>query len=236
MTTCVIWRCGPAQAFALPIEGTETAVLAGTTEVDNFMIQAVDTLDQTRHEGLVGWYHSHPFDVDVHDHCFLSSIDVQSQNLWQFQEDRHHHPFVAIVIDPLRSMAKGRPIFGAFRSYPQEGYTPAPNTCPDGAVVPDNNARQERWGHASASYAAYATLARRPADTLATPMRRQPTFTVWLIGVSCHRYYKLSVDFYQSRMAATSLGILSKKFLWTRMLSTTPMLDKEVRGRPAACL
>ena len=39
------------QAFALPIEGTETAVLAGTTEVDNFMIQAVDALDLVRGSG-----------------------------------------------------------------------------------------------------------------------------------------------------------------------------------------
>jgi len=146
---------------------------------------------QTRNERVIGWYHSHPFDVDVHDHCFLSSTDVQTQNGWQYSEDSHGHPFVAIVIDPLRSLAKGRPIFGAFRSYPR-GYNPPANQCPDGVVVADKNARQERWGHAWSAY------------------------------------YKMSVDFYQSRVAAASLAILSKKFLWTRVLSTAPLLDKEV--------
>lgn len=67
-----------------------------------------------RKEKVVGWYHSHPGYG-----CWLSGIDVSTQTLNQkFQE-----PWVAIVIDPLRTMSAGKVDIGAFRTYP-EGYRP----------------------------------------------------------------------------------------------------------------
>ena len=68
----------------------------------------------------MGWYHSHPFDVEVNSHCFLSSTDVATQLHWQRAEDRNGNPWLAIVVDPLRSLAKGRPELMAFRVYPPE--------------------------------------------------------------------------------------------------------------------
>ena len=56
----------------------------------------------TRKEIICGWYHTHPFDVDVNSHCYLSSTDISTQLLWQRNEDPHGNPFLAIVIDPLR--------------------------------------------------------------------------------------------------------------------------------------
>lgn len=51
----------------------------------------------------------------------------------------------SLQVDPLRSLAKGRPEFGAFRAYPPE-YTAPLNETPDGKVVTDDTQRVERWG------------------------------------------------------------------------------------------
>ena len=52
-------------------------------------------------------YHSHPFDVDEdHDNFFFSSTDLSTQLSWQNAEDPQGNPFLAIVLDPLRSAAK----------------------------------------------------------------------------------------------------------------------------------
>lgn len=48
----------------------------------------------------MGWYHSHPFDVEVHSHCFLSSTDISTQLSWQRAEDPHGNPWLAIVVSP----------------------------------------------------------------------------------------------------------------------------------------
>lgn len=63
-----------------------------------------------RLENMVGWYHSHPGYG-----CWLSGIDCQTQMTQQmFQE-----PFLAIVIDPHRTIAAGKVELGAFRTYPE---------------------------------------------------------------------------------------------------------------------
>jgi proteasome lid subunit RPN8/RPN11 len=63
-----------------------------------------------RLENMVGWYHSHPGYG-----CWLSGIDCQTQMTQQmFQE-----PFLAVVIDPHRTIAAGKVDLGAFRTYPE---------------------------------------------------------------------------------------------------------------------
>lgn len=62
-----------------------------------------------RQENIVGWYHSHPGYG-----CWLSGIDCSTQMMQQqFQE-----PFLAIVVDPHRTVAAGKVELGAFRTYP----------------------------------------------------------------------------------------------------------------------
>ena len=46
--------------------------------------------------------------------CWLSGIDVQTQMTHQQHED----PYLAIVVDPVRTMAAGKVEIGAFRTYP----------------------------------------------------------------------------------------------------------------------
>lgn len=85
-------------------------------------------------EKFCGWYHSHPFDLIDRDHCFFSSVDLSTQLAWQRLEDPHGNPFVGIVLDPLRSLAKNEPILKAFRAYPPE-YEREDGICPDGTKI-----------------------------------------------------------------------------------------------------
>ncbi|KAJ3906148.1 COP9 signalosome complex subunit 5 [Lentinula edodes] len=81
-------------SFALPVRGTETR--AG------------------RPEDLVDWYHSHPGNGR-----WLSGIDVSTR----LNDQKHTDPFVAVVVDPNRTMTAGKVDIGAFRMY-LEDYTP----------------------------------------------------------------------------------------------------------------
>ena len=105
-------------AFALPVEGTETRVNAGD-EANEYMINYVESLKKVgKQENLIGWYHSHPGYG-----CWLSGIDVSTQLLQQMYQD----PFLAVVIDPNRTVSTGKVEIGAFRTYPKD-YKPEENS------------------------------------------------------------------------------------------------------------
>lgn len=106
--------------FALPVEGTETRVNAQAAAYE-YMTAYIDSAKQVgRLENAIGWYHSHPGYG-----CWLSGIDVDTQMLNQ----QYQEPFVAIVIDPTRTISAGKVNIGAFRTYPK-GYKP-PDEGPD---------------------------------------------------------------------------------------------------------
>ena len=95
-------------AFALPVEGTETRVNA-QNQAYEYMTAYVEAAKQVgRHENVLGWYHSHPGYG-----CWLSGIDVSTQSMNQNFQD----PFVAVVIDPVRTISAGKVNLGAFRTY-----------------------------------------------------------------------------------------------------------------------
>jgi len=98
--------------FALPVEGTETRVNA-QVEAYEYMVSYLELIDQVgRHENAMGWYHSHPGYG-----CWLSGIDVATQMLNQ----QYQEPWLAVVVDPTRTISAGKVELGAFRTYP-EGY------------------------------------------------------------------------------------------------------------------
>jgi COP9 signalosome complex subunit 5 len=138
--------------FPLPIEGFETRVIADDGDVINHMIELGESLEATRREKFMGWYHSHPFDVGPHSHCYMSQTDISTQLQWQRAEDPHGNPFLAIVVDPLRSLARGDPELKAFRAYPPEYTHPVVNQCPNGEILHEERARLEQWGSCWASY------------------------------------------------------------------------------------
>ena len=138
--------------FPLPIEGFETRVIADDGDVINHMIELGESLENTRREKFMGWYHSHPFDVGPNSHCYMSQTDISTQLQWQRAEDPHGNPFLAIVVDPLRSLARGDPELRAFRAYPPEYTHPVVNQCPNGEIIHDERVRLEQWGSCWASY------------------------------------------------------------------------------------
>ncbi|KAJ7914846.1 JAB1/Mov34/MPN/PAD-1 ubiquitin protease-domain-containing protein [Mycena leptocephala] len=101
-------------SFALPVQGTETRVNAAS-EANEYMVEYIDKSEKAgRLEHAIGWYHSHPGYG-----CWLSGIDVNTQlNNQKFQD-----PFVAVVVDPNRTVSAGKVDIGAFRTFP-ENYTP----------------------------------------------------------------------------------------------------------------
>jgi COP9 signalosome complex subunit 5 len=112
--------------FALPVEGTETRVNAGV-EGYEYMVNYMENAKQVgRQENAMGWYHSHPGYG-----CWLSGIDVATQMTnQQFQE-----PWLAIVIDPLRTSLSGKVEIGAFRTYPK-GYKPPDEGASEYQTIP----------------------------------------------------------------------------------------------------
>lgn len=137
-----------SDCYALPVEGSETQVMADNDEVRLYMINKVEALEKTHKERLIGWYHSHPFDVSEQSNCFLSSTDIQTQWLWQHGLDAK---WVAIVIDPLRSVALRVPEMACFRVYPPT-HKPPQYMTPDGDEGGDDKANQSRWGMSYGRY------------------------------------------------------------------------------------
>lgn len=101
-------------SFALPVEGTETRVNAQAQAYEYMTLYTENCEPVGRLEKVIGWYHSHPGYG-----CWLSGIDVSTQMLNQ----QYQEPFVAIVIDPIRTISAGKVDLGAFRTYPK-GYKP----------------------------------------------------------------------------------------------------------------
>ncbi|KAL0327646.1 UNVERIFIED_CONTAM: COP9 signalosome complex subunit [Sesamum angustifolium] len=81
-----------------------------------------------RLENVVGWYHSHPGYG-----CWLSGIDVSTQMLNQ----QYQEPFLAVVIDPTRTVSAGKVDIGAFRTYP-DGYKPPDEPVSEYQTIPLN--------------------------------------------------------------------------------------------------
>ncbi|CAK7892378.1 COP9 signalosome complex subunit 5 [[Candida] anglica] len=95
--------------YPLPVEGTETRVNA-QAEGYEYMVQYLEQSKKAgREEHIVGWYHSHPGYG-----CWLSGIDVATQSLNQNFQD----PYLAVVVDPSKTIAQGKVEIGAFRTYP----------------------------------------------------------------------------------------------------------------------
>ena len=146
-------------AYRLPVEGTETRVNAQADADEymvNFGIAAREGGGQL--ENAVGWYHSHPGYG-----CWLSGIDVNTQKIHQMVND----PFVAVVIDPDRTVSAGKVEIGAFRTYP-EGHVPKNKQFTDDSddyqAIPQDKV-QDFGVHANAYYPLQITHYKSTLDT-----------------------------------------------------------------------
>ncbi|KUL86340.1 hypothetical protein ZTR_08537 [Talaromyces verruculosus] len=142
-------------AFRLPVEGTETRVNA-QGDANEYMVEYLQSCrDSGRMENAVGWYHSHPGYG-----CWLSGIDVSTQSMQQMSD-----PFVAVVIDPDRTISAGKVEIGAFRTYP-EGYTAPKESSEDDEYqsIPLNKV-EDFGAHASQYYALEVSHFKSTLDT-----------------------------------------------------------------------
>ncbi|RMZ88843.1 hypothetical protein DV736_g3939, partial [Chaetothyriales sp. CBS 134916] len=148
-------------AFRLPVEGTETRVNA-QSEADEYMIHFTTASREGggQEENAIGWYHSHPGYG-----CWLSGIDIETEQLQQQLQD----PFVAVVIDPDRTVSAGKVEIGAFRTYPK-GAEPANNPNrfshddDDFQAIPEDKI-EDFGAHANSYYALEVTHFKSTLDT-----------------------------------------------------------------------
>jgi len=142
-------------AFRLPVEGTETRVNA-QDEANEYSVTYLQACrDQGKLENAVGWYHSHPGYG-----CWLSGIDVATQHTQQMFSD----PFLAVVIDPDRTISAGKVEIGAFRTYPGD-YKPAgPNNADEHQTIPLAKI-QDFGAHASRYYSLEVSHFKSSLDT-----------------------------------------------------------------------
>ncbi len=128
-------------AFRLPVEGTETRVNA-SDEANEYVVQYLQSCrDNQRQENVVGWYHSHPGYG-----CWLSGIDVATQITQQYTD-----PFLAVVIDPDRTISAGKVEIGAFRTFPENYKPAAPSADDDYQMIPLSKI-EDFGAHASQYY------------------------------------------------------------------------------------
>ena len=100
-----------------------------------------------------------PNSISFYNIAFLSGIDVSTQALNQNFQD----PFVAIVIDPVRTISAGKVSLGAFRTYPK-GYKPPDEGPSEYQTIPLN--KIEDFGvHCKSYYQLEVSYFKSPMDT-----------------------------------------------------------------------
>ncbi len=142
-------------AFRLPVEGTETRVNA-QDDANEYMVGYLEACRQAeKMENAVGWYHSHPGYG-----CWLSGIDVSTQDTQQSFQD----PFLAVVIDPDRTISAGKVEIGAFRTYP-EGVTGDTAAAGDGYQTIPLGKVEDFGAHSSRYYSLEVSHFKSTLDT-----------------------------------------------------------------------
>lgn len=139
-------------SFAIPVEASEVEAVMGD-DAAAYMFEYVGHCEKLKKPdcGAVGWYHSHPGLF-----CFLSGTDVPTQQTNQAFQD----PWLAIVVDPVKTMAQGKMEIKAYRTYP-EGVTAEGEHDMEGVPL----SRIEEYGaHANKYYEVPIHFFRSTAD------------------------------------------------------------------------
>lgn len=157
--------------YPLPVEGTETRVNA-QAEGYEYMVQYLERLKEVgRDEHIVGWYHSHPGYG-----CWLSGIDVATQRLNQNFQD----PYLAIVVDPLRTKSQGIVEIGAFRTYPDDFKHEGSRKDTPTTKLPAEK-QQDFGAHCESYYALDISIYQSAQDKLVTNLLSHET---WISGLT----------------------------------------------------
>uniref|UniRef100_A0A7S2TWV7 COP9 signalosome complex subunit 5 n=1 Tax=Lotharella oceanica TaxID=641309 RepID=A0A7S2TWV7_9EUKA len=129
-------------AIPLPCDGFESEWNVNISQKAMMLMIKVQERIEAKgtKEEIIGWYHSHPFEVGVHNNCFMSAIDVNTQSMYQKAIKKH---WTAVVVDPLRCVAKSKLEMSAFRAYPDH-FKPPADQAPDGEPIRENAGKN--WG------------------------------------------------------------------------------------------
>lgn len=201
-------------AFELPIEGFETKVEM-TAEAAIYQTVLQTQLEMVRVENFVGWYHSHPFEVQVDSNAFFSHTDVLNQRNMQLSTDGKA---VGIVIDPLRGLAKERPEMLAFRTYP-DAHSAPDGVGPDGKTFDDENRGIKRWGPSYRSYYELEVKYEAPPLTLSllSVIARD---SMWMkVLSSTPSLEKETLDYVPGRIS--TVGAVASKTQWSSPLASS---------------
>ncbi|KAF8371556.1 csn-5 [Pristionchus pacificus] len=193
-------------SFALPVEGTETRVNAAEEANEYSVAYSLKCEEMGVKDKVIGWYHSHPGYG-----CWLSGIDVGTQSTNQ----QYTEPFVAIVIDPIKTMTTGKVEIGAFRTYPR-GYKPPEDGNDVYQHIPLN--KVEDFGvHCKSYYSLDVTFFKSSLgeDDLENTLETR----VWSGGC-----YSLDVTFFKSSLDSRILSSLWSTY-WASTLSTSPLIS-----------
>ena len=143
-------------AYRLPVEATETRVNA-QDDANEYMVNYLQSCrDNGRMENAVGWYHSHPGYG-----CWLSGIDVGTQSAQQTWSD----PYVAVVIDPDRTISAGKVEIGAFRTFPEDYKPPTTFSNDDEYQSIPTNKIEDFGVHSSRYYSLEVSHFKSTLDT-----------------------------------------------------------------------
>ncbi|KAF2659848.1 Mov34-domain-containing protein [Lophiostoma macrostomum CBS 122681] len=184
-------------AFRLPVEGTETRVNA-QDEANEYMVEFLRRAREGgQMENAVGWYHSHPGYG-----CWLSGIDVGTQKTQQMWQD----PFVAVVIDPDRTVSAGKVEIGAFRTFNEE-------------YVKEQEKKQKAGGAGGGG----------GGGTDADGFQTIPLGKIEDFGAHANHYYPLSISHYKSSLDTKLLEALWNKY-WVGTLSASPLFSNREYG------
>lgn len=196
--------------YPLPVEGTETRVNA-QAEGYEFMVQYLDSLRKAgRYENIVGWYHSHPGYG-----CWLSGIDVGTQALNQQFQD----PYLAIVIDPIRTITQGKVDIGAFRTYSEDHLR-------TNIATTTTTTTAQSFG--SAGTPGSPAVTRKNMKRKDNKISQIPQEKVKDFGMHSSKYYSLSVNIFRSNIDHMILSNLWNKYWITSLVGTT---DTEQQGQ-----
>lgn len=201
-------------SFRLPVEGTETRVSAHA-EAYEYMVSFLDSEKESgKPQNAVGWYHSHPGYG-----CWLSGIDVATERLWQQMS-----PFVAVVIDPDRTVSAGKVEIGAFVTLPEQA---AAGNAATSSATTATHVTNEKNKSAQALQDVPITSA-LPATTLvSTHAPVEPSLDLSDekakdFGAHADQYYPLNVSHFRSTLDIGILEALWSKY-WANTLSASPL-------------
>jgi COP9 signalosome complex subunit 5 len=175
-------------SFALPVEANEVECQLS----EDAQIYLVGQMEYERNVGrgepAIGWYHSHPGYS-----CYLSGTDVNTQKLQQASQD----PWIALVVDPVRSLATGKVELKAFRTLPE--------------------ASSQNF---SSPYGGYNA---RTGNTKPTDLSSIPVEKIAQFGVYVNQYYELPITYFRSEADASLLATLWDQY-WGATLSASNLI------------